>query len=191
MGVSQDDQKYNSKVRKIFVNSLMKNILSQIVQSQAINIIDIGCGEGFPHHYFLNRRKELKITGVDLNKESINKAKNKNPQASYWQGDIYSLKVDSKFDLVLVMEVLEHLRNPQEALFEVKKVAPLAIFSVPHEPWFSFFSFVSGKYLKTWGKHPDHLNFWNRASLKQILKNYYSQVKVYPSFPWLMAVCRK
>jgi len=110
---------------------------------------------------------------------------------NYFLGDIYSLKNNKCYDLLLMMEVLEHLINPKEVLLKAREIAPLAIFSVPYEPWFSIFSFFSGKYLKTLGKHSEHVNFWNEKTFKKLLEEYYPQVKISISFPWLIAVCRR
>ncbi len=188
---SQDEKKYRNRIRKIFVNCFLKNVLSEIEFSGAVDILDLGCGEGFPHHFFLKRKKQLRITGVDLNNDRLEKARKRNRQANYLQGDIYSLKNNKSYDLLLMMEVLEHLRNPKEVLPKIRKFAPLAIFSVPYEPWFSIFSFSLGKYLTTLGKHPDHVNFWNKKTFRDLLKEYYPQVKISISFPWLIAVCKK
>ena len=188
---SQDEKKYGHKIRKIFINCFLKKVLSEIELGGAVDILDLGCGEGFPHHYFLERKRELRITGIDLNSDLLEKAKNRNPLVNYFLGDIYSLKNNKCYDLLLMMEVLEHLINPKEVLLKAREIAPLAIFSVPYEPWFSIFSFFSGKYLKTLGKHPEHVNFWNEKTFKKLLEEYYPQVKILISFPWLIAVCRR
>jgi len=191
MTKTQDEEKYQNKLRKVFINLLLERILKEIKNSCSEKILDIGCGEGYTHQYFLGKENNLKITGIDLNQELLKKAKDKNPEVCYQKGDIYSLKIKEKFDLVLLTEVLEHLKDYQKGLTQVRELAPIGIFSVPYEPWFSVFSFLSGKYLKTLGRHPEHLNFWNKKTFKDLLLEYYSEVKIIVSFPWLIAVCKK
>ena len=188
---SQDEKKYQDRLRKVFINCLLERILKEIKNSRSERILDIGCGEGYTHQYFLEKENNLKIVGIDLNQELLKKAKNKNPEVFYQEGDIYSLKIREKLDLVLLTEVLEHLKECQKALTQVKEIAPIGIFSVPYEPWFSIFSLLSGKYIKTLGKHPEHLNFWNKKTFKSLLLEHYSKVKIIVSFPWLIAVCKK
>ncbi len=191
MARTQDEIKYSDKVRKVLINGLLKKVLQQIQKLKAKEILDVGCGEGFTHQYFLGKDKSLKIVGIDQNKDLIEKAKKRNPLVSYFSNDLFSLKDEQNYDLLLMMEVLEHLEEPKKALLKINNLCKKAIFTVPYEPWFSVFSLLSGKYLKTLGKHPEHLNFWNPKTLKKFLEEGYSEVSVLVSFPWLIAVCKK
>lgn len=188
---TQDEIKYSDKARKVLINELLKKVLQQIQKLGGEEILDIGCGEGFVHQYFLGKEKSLKITGIDQNRGLIGRAKKRNPSVNYFQQDLFSLKIKQEYDLLLMMEVLEHLKEPQKALRKIKEISSKAIFTVPFEPFFSIFSLLSGKYLKTMGKHPDHLNFWNRKNFKNLLTEYYPDVKVLISFPWLIGVCKR
>ena len=192
MTESQDKKKYTSGIRKIFVQKLLKKVLSEIIDSNAKNILDVGCGEGFPDRFLLDRDKDLKIVGIDSSSGSLMKAKKKNPEAEYQEGDIYNLEQFShKFDLILAMEILEHLTTPEKALAQIQFPAQKAIISVPYEPWFSIFSLFLGKYVKSLGRHPDHVNCWNKKTLTTLLKKYYPQVKILFAFPWLIGICKK
>ncbi len=39
------------------------------------------------------------------------------------------------------------------------------VVSVPHEPWFRVGSLIRGKYVRTLGNHPEHINHWNPRTL--------------------------
>lgn len=190
---SQDQKKYSSLVKSIFIKRLIKRIASEIDRSGAQKILDIGCGEGYPDRYLLDKfGSKLEILGIDSNPDLLKLAQERNPEAKYRKQNIFKLEfAENQFDLVLMTEVLEHLDNPLEALLKINSFAPTTLISVPYEPWFSLFSFLSGSYLKRFGKHPDHVSFWNKESLRDILSKAYSKVSVSVSFPWLIAVCNK
>jgi 2-polyprenyl-3-methyl-5-hydroxy-6-metoxy-1,4-benzoquinol methylase len=155
------------------------------------NMLDAGCGEGMTL-YQLNDLVPETIAGFDLNPTCVEYTKNLFPDADITVQDIYKLPyaVDS-FDLVLCMEVLEHLPNPDQAIKSLKHVARgRLIFSVPHEPWFRLGSLCRGKYLKSFGNHPEHINHWSPASFKAFLEQEFENVEVDTSFPWIIAEVR-
>lgn len=190
--MSQDQKKYSHPLKKYFINRFLNKVFERIQNLKAQKILDIGCGEGFADNFLLAKNGKLEITGIDKGKELLTIAKGKNPQAVYKEGDIYNLRrYENNFDLVLVMEVLEHLKDPGFAVAEVKNIFPRAIYTVPREPWFSIFSLLSGSYLKTLGRHPNHQNFWDEKSFNNFLLQFYNDVKIESSFPWLIAVCTR
>ncbi|HMU25860.1 MAG TPA: class I SAM-dependent methyltransferase [Solirubrobacterales bacterium] len=154
-------------------------------------VLDAGCGEGET----LDRLSEVlppAPTGIDLNPESVEFAARRLPGATIRQADLLNLPFeDGSFDLVLCLEVLEHLPDPAAGLAELARVSGRDIVvSVPHEPWFRLGSFARGKYLKTWGNHPEHVNHWNPKSLKAFLSTRTEVVEVQTSMPWIIARCR-
>lgn len=187
---SEDKSKYENGFKSVLINFFLNSVYQVIKNTRANKILDIGCGEGYPDNFFLKKDKTLKITGIDENEIYLLKAKNKNPEVKYLSGNVNNLSsINNKFDLVLLMEVLEHLQFPQKALSEVIKCSTKAIITIPYEPWFSIMSFVSGNRLKNFGQHPGHINNWNRNSIKRFLLHYYKDVKIKVSFPWIIAFC--
>lgn len=190
---SEDVAKYQSKnpIKQFLIKRFLKTIALEIKKLEVKSVIDLGCGEGFVEEYLLKEGLKIEIVGIDKNKKAIRQARGRNPNGEFIQGDIFSLNFkDKQFDLVLMLEVLEHLREPQKALLKAKRLAKMAIFSVPWEPWFSLLSFLSMKYLTKWGRHPGHINYFSKNNFKKLISKsfYYSEIK--SSFPWLIAVCR-
>lgn len=181
-----------SIMKSFFVKRLLSEVDELIIRERVKTIIDVGCGEGYPDSFLLAHNPLLKIVGIDIDCRVIDMARKKNPGIMYEEGDIYNLSFkENEYDLALVLEVLEHLGDAEKAVQEVKKVAPRAIFSVPQEPLFSMASFVSGNYVKSGGKHPDHINFWNKDSFKKLLQKEYEEVEIKSVFPWIVASCSK
>lgn len=192
MRQSEDERKYQSLIKRFFIERLLKAVLREITENDAKKILSIGCGESYPERFLLDKLKYLKILGIDKNKIFLEVAKKRNPEVDYMVGDIYKLNFsENEFDIALGLEILEHLDKPELGIVQVRKVARKCIFSVPFEPWFSFLSFLSGSYLSRWGRHPGHLNFWNKKSFFNLLKRFFGNVEIKICFPWLLAVCEK
>jgi 2-polyprenyl-3-methyl-5-hydroxy-6-metoxy-1,4-benzoquinol methylase len=104
-------------------------------------------------------------------------------------GDLTALDFDDdSFDLVLCLEVLEHIADPTPALAGLSRVCRGDIvLSVPSEPWFRLGSLARGKCLEGWGNHPEHVNHWNPRSLRAFLETSTEVVTVERATPWLVA----
>jgi 2-polyprenyl-3-methyl-5-hydroxy-6-metoxy-1,4-benzoquinol methylase len=154
-------------------------------------VLDAGCGEGET----LERLGGLlsgSVTGIDLNPESVEFTAKRIPSGGFQVADITDLPFeDDSFDLVLCLEVLEHIPDPAPALAELARVCRGDIvISVPSEPWFRLGSLARGKYLKGWGNHPEHVNHWNPRSLRSFLETGTEVASVQRSTPWLVAQVR-
>ena len=183
-------QKYASlhPLRRLLVNRFLNKVFEEIRKTNSRVILDVGCSEGQADKFFLEKDPSLKITGVDLDVEALEQAEINCPQMEIERADVYHLPFrDNTFDLVIFLEVLEHLEFPEKALEEIKRVGRVHfIFSVPNEPFFSLASLFSGKYLKTLGRHPCHLQSWSKKKLENLLEEFFDQTEVKTVFPWLI-----
>jgi 2-polyprenyl-3-methyl-5-hydroxy-6-metoxy-1,4-benzoquinol methylase len=154
-------------------------------------VLDAGCGEGETLER-LDGLLSASVTGIDLNPESVEFAAKRIPSGDFRVADLTALPFeDDSFDLVLCLEVLEHIPDPAPALAELSRVCRGSIvLSVPSEPWFRLGSLARGKYLKGWGNHPEHVNHWNPRSLRAFLETGTEVVSVQRSTPWLVAQAR-
>jgi len=103
----------------------MTYILEQINNRKIKNlkILDVGCGGGIICEPLA--RLGAKVTGIDFAPNNIKAAKihsKKNKlKINYIYKDIEKSKLDEKFDLILMFEVLEHLDNWKKTIKNVKK----------------------------------------------------------------------
>jgi SAM-dependent methyltransferase len=155
------------------------------------SLLDAGCGEGETLER-LNGLLPARTVGVDLSAKAVAFTAQRLPTVEVEQQSIDDLPfADDSFDLVLCLEVLEHLHDPAAGLAELARVAAGdVLISVPHEPWFRLGSLLRGKYLRGLGNHPEHVNHWNSNSLRSFLAEQFGEVSVRRSFPWLIAHCR-
>ncbi|MHB9033909.1 MAG: class I SAM-dependent methyltransferase [Anaerolineae bacterium] len=189
MEKSQDTKKYGNPLKRVFIDRFMRQVTLEVQGFNPSRILDIGCGEGyFTAH--LSQQIPAAITGLDIDQAKIERARQRCPQHTFLQADLFSADLSSlKPDLLLAMEVLEHLAAPQQALQRFRELAPAAILTVPQEPWFSLMSLAGGNYVKNLGRHPDHVNAWSTASFHRLLIPYYPSVRIRVSIPWIIAVC--
>ncbi|MDA0195259.1 MAG: methyltransferase domain-containing protein [Bacteroidetes bacterium] len=91
-------------------NFLMKH---HHIKSPSQLVLEVGCGAGGILKYFKNQGHE--VIGVDLGAEYINYGV-KEHDLDLRVGNLKSLKLDSKPDIVIYSHVLEHLTSPVEEL---------------------------------------------------------------------------
>jgi SAM-dependent methyltransferase len=98
---------------------------------------------------------------------------------------------DRVADLVLCIEVLEHLPTVEPAVAELARVTGgRCVVSVPWEPWFRLGNLGRGKNVARLGNDPEHLRMFSPRSLRRTLERSFAEVRVVPVFPWLVAEAR-
>ncbi len=199
MPVPNNYKKYtsNNPIRKFLLNIFISNILkivSNLAQKENISyILDAGCGEGFIACEIRKQMPSINIVGIDISEQSLQLAKKLNSNVNFIKADITKIPYDrNAFDLVLALEVLEHLSDPQLALEELKRVTKkYCLISVPWEPFFSLGNFFSGRYVKYLGHNPEHLNLWKRKEIINLVSRYFEIEFTKTSFPWLIILSTK
>lgn len=194
--LSDNFKKYQTKnpIKKYFLNQFLKTINDLVKTLKAKKILDVGCGEGQVISRLLKENPYLKVIGVDRSTEAIKLAKKDVRRVKFLVADIFKVsKVLSKerFDLVLCLEVLEHLKNPNLALKELKKIkANYFLFSVPKEPWFSVGNLLIGKNIKRLGKDKGHKWFWTRQKFVNLLIKDFKIVKLISNPFWTIVLSK-
>lgn len=185
-------RKYSSKnpLMGIIISNFIKNLKEIVVSLENVNnTIDIGCGEGF----VISCLDLPAITGVDISKNALKIARDKNQKCNLCTGSIYDLSFKkSSFDLVIATEVLEHLKMPDSALQELRRVSKsYCIFSVPNEPYFRAMNFLRGKNLTRFGNDIEHVQNWSSGEFVRLIATHFDIVEVRKPFPWTMVLCKK
>ena len=103
----------------------MTYILDQINNRdiKKLKILDVGCGGGIICEPLA--RLGAKVTGIDFAPNNIKAAKihsKKNKlKIKYIYKDIEKSRLEEKFDIILMFEILEHLDNWKETIKNIKK----------------------------------------------------------------------
>lgn len=144
--------------------------------TEDLDFLDVGCGEGFVLNYFSNIG--WNVTGLDFSTHAI-RMKNPKLEKSIIQGDLYEsiqqlIASNAKFDVVFLGNVLEHVLNPVslvDSLSQLLAEGGLLCITVPND--FSKLQdyLVSKEKVpdEYWLAYPDHLNYFNLASLTNLL----------------------
>lgn len=194
--LSTNFQKHTNKnpLQKFLIRNFYRSFISLTRPLRPNSILDVGCGEGFTLNELYFKKIGKKLEGVDNSKTALSLGKNLFPYLSLNYASIYKLPYkDNSFDLVVCMEVLEHLKDPKKALFEIMRVSKkYAILSVPNEPFFRIGNFLRGKNIKRLGNDAGHVNHWNILSFKKLIKEQNLSLKQTKlPFPWLLVLVKK
>lgn len=98
-------------------------VLESLLKDSSGTLLDIGCSDGTTTYNISLASPKLKVTGVDLYKETIEFAKKKYSDINFVFADAQKLPFKSgSFNYVTAIEILEHIEDPDEALTEIKRV---------------------------------------------------------------------
>ena len=122
------------------------------------NVLDIGCGGGLISESLA--KKKAKVTGLDENICSIKQAK-KHAKISSLKITYINQSIDSffkknkkKFDLILCLEVLEHVDNVKKTLDKITKLlnpgAILILSTINRNLKSLIFAKIFGEYILNW-----------------------------------------
>jgi 2-polyprenyl-3-methyl-5-hydroxy-6-metoxy-1,4-benzoquinol methylase len=130
---------------------------------------------------------------VDYDWPALLEAKKKHPELLFQMGDVGRIPYTSaSFDLVLCLEVLEHVREPIPALEELRRVSSRhCLISVPNEPFFMISNLLRGKNVRAWGNDPEHLHRWTAPQFLGMVRERFAVERVAYPFPWVIALCRR
>jgi 2-polyprenyl-3-methyl-5-hydroxy-6-metoxy-1,4-benzoquinol methylase len=136
---------------------------------------------------------QAELHACDVEERLIEAAQANNPQVPITLQSIYELHAQDRFyDLVIAMEVLEHLEEPARALNELVRVAdPWLIVSVPREPIWRVLNMARGKYLSDLGNTPGHIQHWSQRSFTRLVGGFADVVTVLAPLPWTVVLARR
>ncbi len=157
------------------------------------SVLDFGCGEGFAVDELLARNVELNgYEGVDLRSDALSIARSRLAGMHFTCADIHDPAFDGRrYDVVMALEVFEHLFEPEPALQRLCEMADKALLlSVPHEPWFQLVNLARGRDVIRLGNHPEHVQHWNPTTFAAFLSPYADVVSIHRSFPFIIATAR-
>ena len=194
---TSNHEKYTEGAKNPVVRRLMQRLFDRVREVlgplHPQTYLDAGCGEG---HSMMELKALLpeRVTGFDLNPDAVAYCQAQHPEGSFTVENIYELPYDDdSFEVVLCMEVLEHLDRPSQALEELTRVCSgTLILSVPFEPWFQLGNLARGKYREQWGNHPEHVQHWGLRSFERFVAAQHglTDVTVCEAWPWIVATAR-
>jgi SAM-dependent methyltransferase len=150
-------------------------------------ILEIGVGEGIVTTRVKERFPGTPVLGLDLPDEDL-RADWQQRDLTCVFGDATNLPFpDRSFDLVLAIEVFEHLPDPTRSLYELHRVcAGSLIASVPFEPIWRAGNMARGRYLREFGNTPGHINHWTNRGFSKLIGHRFDVARTANPLPWTM-----
>jgi 2-polyprenyl-3-methyl-5-hydroxy-6-metoxy-1,4-benzoquinol methylase len=133
-------------------------------------IVDLGCGEGVLLEKLVKKFPNLNIIGIDIMLENVEICQKRLLPAR--QGNLYDLDIkDGSIDVVILMEVIEHLENAPKAIKEIYRILKsngklIVIF--PNDAFFYFARLMTFKF-KEAAYNPGHTRQWTHSDINQLL----------------------
>jgi len=148
--------KYQSDVRKTGELRYLE-VLKYINKDS--RILDIGCNFGdFLKYMTENKVKFADYSGLDFSIPAIERAKKEFSEREWILGDCQTIEIEKdKYNVILTMQMLEHIDNPEEILkkvFNILKENGKIIITVPNE---------------TRIRHESHFWSFDKEDLKKML----------------------
>ena len=169
-------------------------ILELVKSIGAQRILDVGCGEGFTMRELGQAGVQVTMVGVDFSLPALawNQAHGM-ARSPLGVADVHHLPFpDNSFDLVLCLEVLEHVPDSAAGLRELLRVSrDYVLVSVPHEPFFRGANLLRGKHLRALGNDPEHLHNYSGRAFHRLVAAQAQVIWRGYSFPWQIALVSK
>ena len=185
--------KYTSKnpIERRLVAGFFSALAESLPPDPPETVLEVGVGEGEVSSKLRALYPRARIVGVDLPDERL---------AAEWYSrglvglcaDIVDLPFPAKtFDLVMAIEVLEHVPDPEAAIAELARVGRShLVLSVPREPIWRVANMLRGKYLSDFGNTPGHVQHWSRRGFSELVSSQLDIETLRSPFPWTMIAAR-
>ena len=145
---------YLVEARKDFYREVLNNCQMYLHG----RVVDVGCGPGFVAQALSSSGLVREIYGFDFSAASIKRCREEVPGGHFFVGDVYRASCrNESFDVVICMETLEHLEEPDMAireLFRLCRDGGHVIITVPNG--------ASDQYV-------GHINFWTEEAFRALL----------------------
>jgi ubiquinone/menaquinone biosynthesis C-methylase UbiE len=166
--------------------------LASLLPEKVNRGLDVGCGEGHHMRSVTESHPEAVLTGIDVADATWLALWHREQEGSVSTADATALPfVDGAFDLVLALEVLEHLTDPRAALAEIARVAnDVVVISVPWEPVWRAGNLLRGRYITDLGNTPGHLQHFTRRKLLRAIGEHFDVEAVRRPLPWTFVRAR-
>ena len=95
---------------------LQEILLRLLSEVQFKTVIDAGCGHGTVLQLLHTKYPEAHCLGVDISELAVKEARNKHPELEFVQHDFSTSPYKKKADLVICLDVIEHIEDDSKAL---------------------------------------------------------------------------
>ena len=132
------------------------------------SVVDIGCGPGVCLREIANGLNIKRRVGTDISMFILKEAQKQNKKGVFYRADSTALPFKNKeFDVALIIDVLEHVEQPDKVLEEAKRISNYIIIKAPIEN--CWFINLYKQFIKLdWRMMMGHINFYSLDSFKKL-----------------------
>lgn len=190
-GNSYDKYGVEHPIERRLVDGFLRSVDHLLPAAAPGRILEVGVGEGEISARVAQRYPNAAVVGIDLFDPLLGEQWRQRGTVGAF-ADVAKLPFpDSTFDLVLGIEVLEHVTVPQAALEEIKRVGRDAfVLSVPREPIWRVANVARGRYLRQLGNTPGHVNHWSARRFRTLVADHFDLSATRTPFPWTVVSAR-
>ncbi len=165
----------------------LERVMDQITAQagdRRLRALEVGCGEGVVSGK-LHQRCPGPVS-LDLPDAGLRAQWRSYDGPRFLHADAHRLPFrDNQFDVIISVEVLEHLTDPEQGLAEIARVGrEHIVLSVPREPIFRTCNLLAGRYVNDLGNTPGHLNHWSTRAFVKFVSRVADIREVSKPFPW-------
>jgi SAM-dependent methyltransferase len=184
---------------KLVANTYRKYSSKELSES---DVLDVGCGYGWLLDAFEGARS---LSGLDIAHHAVEVAARRKPERNFMQADLHDSNPQSqKFDLILAINVIEHLTNPKAGIESIRNFALPGAIVLVHLPTITNW-LTRWEYSKLYDSDPTHIyrpageevrELFEAAGFETLRDSYLphfpsSLTKVWPVHPAYFAVFKK
>lgn len=163
---------------------LFQNVLQEYEQTLASRyILDVGCGYGT--HLSIAAERGWKCFGVEVSRHALEIARKRHGDRMFLVDRVENL-IPHEFDVILLLDVIEHLSNPYQTFFELFSkgaIGPKTQFVIT-TPNARSYDAVSDPEHWTYRHPPSHLVYYSAEALRRLLTIlHFQDVKVTGVYP--------
>jgi 2-polyprenyl-3-methyl-5-hydroxy-6-metoxy-1,4-benzoquinol methylase len=178
VGAASEVYGYREAVEQAHHKLLLPIVLDLLPERSGLDVLDVGCGTGFVAHELAKRGH--KVVGIDVATDGIELARRAFPNVTFFVASAYddlSGLAPGVWDVVLAVEVIEHLYSPQRFLenaFSCLRPGGLVVLTTPYHGYLKNLALAI---LNAWDKHltvhweGGHIKFFSRRTLESMLKD--------------------
>lgn len=184
-GNSYDKYGVEHPIERRLVDGFLRALDEVLPDTPPRRVLEVGVGEGEISARVRQRFPEATVVGIDLYDLSLAEQWRKRGGLGAF-ADVVGLPFpDDTFDLVLGIEVLEHVPVPEHALKEIRRVGRQHfVLSVPREPVWRIANLARGRYVRDLGNTPGHVNHWTTRKFRKLVDAYVDVRATRTPFPW-------